>query len=182
MILGHKEHGLLALAAPLGELLAIGVVGALAELGPPSTPAVPLLLVPVPSRSRTVRQRGQAPTTALTRVAAARLTRAGHPSRCVPLLRTRAGVADQSGLGEEERALNLAGAFRTHAPTLRRLARDARAVHVVVCDDVLTTGATAAEAQRALRSVGLPPIAAVAVAATQRRRVVGVRLSDPVPR
>ena len=130
-------------------------------------PPAPLLLVPVPSRSRTVRQRGHAPTTRLTRVAAARLTQLGRPARCAPLLRTRPGVADQSGLDAGARAVNLAGAFRAHAPSLRALARSGRPVHVVVCDDVLTTGATAAEAQRALRSVGLPPVAAVAVAATQ---------------
>jgi predicted amidophosphoribosyltransferase len=169
MILGHKEHGLLALAAPLGELLAIAVAHALDELAPSATSGALLVLVPVPSRLRTIRQRGHSPTTSLTRIAAARLTEMGRVARCVCLLRTRPGVADQSGLGAEERAANLAGAFRTHAPSLRRLARGGRAVHVVVCDDVLTTGATAAEAQRALRSVGLPPVAVVAVAATQRR-------------
>ncbi|HEX4472962.1 MAG TPA: ComF family protein [Nocardioides sp.] len=168
MILGHKEHGLLALATPLGELLAVAVAEALAALVSPL--AAPLLLVPVPSRSRTVRQRGHAPTTRLTRVAATRLTELGFPARCEPLLRTRPGVADQSGLDADARAVNLAGAFRTHAPSLRALARSGRAVHVVVCDDVLTTGATAAEAQRALRSVGLPPVAVVVVAATRRRR------------
>ena len=67
------------------------------------------------------------------------------------------------------RAANLAGALRAHPPALRRLALAGRPVHVLVCDDVLTTGATAAEAQRALRDVGLPPLGVVAVAATRRR-------------
>jgi predicted amidophosphoribosyltransferase len=169
MILGHKERRLLGLARPLGELLASAVAAALADLVPTSDRSVPVLLVPVPSRATTVRQRGHEPTTSLVRVAAAGLTAAGRPTRCVSLLRTRGGLADQSGLGAEARQLNLAGAFRTHAPALRALARSGERFHVVVCDDVLTTGATAAEAQRALRSVGLAPVAAVAVAATRRR-------------
>jgi predicted amidophosphoribosyltransferase len=168
MILGHKERRLLALATPLGELLALAVAAAVAERGAEIGAAL-LVLVPVPSRPSTVRQRGHAPTTSLVHVAAARLTRLGLPARCCPLLRTRWGLADQSGLDAAARQLNLAGAFRVHAPALRRLVRLARPVHVVVCDDVLTTGATAAEAQRALRAVGLPPLAAVAVAATRRR-------------
>ena len=173
MILGHKEHRLLALAGPLGELLAAAVTAAVGDLLAGEADPVPLLLVPVPSRPSTVRERGHEPTTSLVRVAAARLNALGRPALCVSLLRTRSGLADQSGLDARARATNLAGAFRAHPPALRRLARLGRPVHVLVCDDVLTTGATAAEAQRALRGVGLPPIAAVAVAATRRRRPVG---------
>ena len=173
MILGHKEHRLLALAGPLGELLAAAVSAAVGDLLAGEADPVPLLLVPVPSRPSTVRERGHEPTTSLVRVAAARLNALGRPALCVSLLRTRSGLADQSGLDAGARATNLAGAFRAHPPALRRLARLGRPVHVLVCDDVLTTGATAAEAQRALRGVGLPPIAAVAVAATRRRRPVG---------
>jgi predicted amidophosphoribosyltransferase len=169
MILGHKEHRLLALARPLGELLASAVSAAANDVLAGNADPALLLLVPVPSRPSTVRERGHEPTTSLVRVAAARLTTLGRPARCVSLLRTRAGLADQSGLDAGARAVNLAGAFRAHAPTLRRLARLRRPVHVLVCDDVLTTGATAAEAQRALRAIGLSPVAAVAVAATRRR-------------
>lgn len=166
MIVGHKEHRLLALAHPLGSLLAAAISTALHDLRP--TPA-PVILVPVPSRPSTVRQRGHSPTTSLTRVAAALLRARGLDATCLPLLRTRPGLADQSGLDAAGRAANLAGALRCHPPALRRLARTRRPVHAVVCDDVLTTGATAAEAQRALRAVGLSPLAVVAVAATRRR-------------
>jgi predicted amidophosphoribosyltransferase len=166
MVLGHKEHRLLALARPLGDLLASAVAAAVADLDP--EPA-PLLLVPVPSRPATLRQRGHDATGSLVRAAAARLRADGLSSHAVALLRTRSGLADQSGLGAAARAVNLAGALRVHPPALRRLARAGRPLHLVVCDDVLTTGATAAEAQRALRGVGLPPLAVAAVAATQRR-------------
>lgn len=169
MVLAHKERRVLALAVPLGELLALAVAAAVHELLPGPAGAVPLVLVPVPSRSGTVRQRGHDPTSSLVQVAARRLSATGRPAECVHLLRTRRGVADQSGLGAEARAANLAGAFRVHPPALRSLARAVSQAHVVVCDDVLTTGATAAEAQRVLRSVGLPALAAVAVAATRRR-------------
>ncbi len=168
MVLGHKEHHLLGLARPLGELLALAVATALDDLLAGGSSA-DLVLVPVPSRPGSVRQRGHDPTTNLVRAAAARLTTWGTPATCLPLLRTRPGLADQAGLDAPARALNLAGAFRAHAPAVRRLARAGRPLHVVVCDDVLTTGATAAEAQRALRAVGLPPLAVVAVAATRRR-------------
>ena len=171
MVVGHKERRLLALARPLGDLLARAVHAALDDLRATDTP---VLLVPVPSRPSSTRARGYAPTLALTRAAAARLAAYDVEAACVSLLRTRAGVADQGGLDAAARALNLSGALRTHPPALRRLAgRTAsgrvRPAHLVVCDDVLTTGATAAEAQRVLRAVGLPPLAVAVVAATRRR-------------
>lgn len=166
MVVGHKEHRLLSLATPLGDLMALTVSAVLSDLRPRRAR---VLLVPVPSRPGSTRQRGHEPTLAITRVAAALVRQGGVDAACLALLRTRAGLADQSGLDATARAANLAGALRVHPQGLRRLGRAGRPVHVVVCDDVLTTGATAAEAQRALRSVGLAPLAVVAVAATRRR-------------
>jgi len=90
------------------------------------------------------------------------------------LLRTRPGLQDQAGLDAEARAANLAGSMTCPSAGPRRLARRAGRgtfrARFVVCDDVLTTGATAREAQRALESVGLE-VAAIAVVAATRRRV-----------
>jgi predicted amidophosphoribosyltransferase len=78
-------------------------------------------------------------------------------------------MLDQSGLDARARAANLAGSIHCPSPALRRLARRHPAARVVVCDDVLTTGATAREAQRALEGVGLRVVAIATVAATTRR-------------
>ena len=78
------------------------------------------------------------------------------------------GAADQAGLDARGRAANVAGSMRCPSAALARLARRRGTAYVVVCDDVLTTGATAREAQRALEAVGLSPVAIAAVAATRR--------------
>jgi predicted amidophosphoribosyltransferase len=52
---------------------------------------------------------------------------------------------------------------------LVRLARRLPRARVLLCDDVITTGATAREAQRALEAVGLTVVGVAAVAATARR-------------
>lgn len=173
MVVGHKDHGQWGFRRDLGGLLADAVLAAVAVV-PPDEPVV---LVPVPSRPGSARRRGYDPTGALARRAAHRLRRDGRRASVAPLLVSSAGVRDQAGLGAAERAVNLAGSMSCPAPRLRRLAQDLARAHVIVCDDVLTTGATAREAQRALVAVGLPPLAVAAVAAT-RRRSAGPGLSS----
>ena len=162
MVLAHKEHGTFSLATPLGTALAAAVRPALAS-------GVPTVLVPVPSRPAVVRARGHDPVLRMTRRAARQLRRDGAPARVVRLLEQRVRVEDQAGLGAGGRTANLAGSMGVHAGHRRALARGGRPVSVVVCDDVLTTGATAREAQRALEDSGVRVRAVVAVAATRKR-------------
>ncbi|MGZ5399557.1 MAG: ComF family protein [Nocardioides sp.] len=163
-LLAHKERHVAGLAAPLATLLASAV-----EAASPR----PVLLVPVPSRPGVVRSRGHDPLLDVVR----RASRLVAGTTVAPLLRSRGVVLDQAGLTAAERAANLAGSLWCPSAGLRRFA--GRTGRVVVCDDVLTTGATAREAQRALAATGLEVCAIAVVAATLRRRTgrEGVELS-----
>jgi predicted amidophosphoribosyltransferase len=170
LVLAHKEQQVLALATPLADLLAHAVseLCALASSGR-DPPFDRVALTPVPSRPAVVRARGHDPLLRVTRCAAGRLRR-DRPGPSGPrivvvrrLLRARGRVRDQAGLTAAERAANLRGAFEC-----RRPARPDDAP-VVVVDDVLTTGATAREAQRALEAAGHVVLGIATVAATRRR-------------
>ena len=172
LVLFHKERGLAVLSPVLGSLLARSVLAALETLGPGDGRVLPVVLVPVPSRAAGVRARGRDATWEMT-VRAARSLNALAPARysvtVARLLRSRRGVRDQAGLDVEERRANLDGSMACSSAALGRLARRVGSAHVVVCDDVLTTGATLGEAQRALAAVGLDVLAHACVAATPRR-------------
>jgi predicted amidophosphoribosyltransferase len=143
-LLRYKERGRRDLAGPLSSLLAEAVV----ELRPVAGAA----LVPIPSSPVAARQRGGDHVSRLAQRAGRRL---GLPVREV--LRLTRIVADQAGLNAAERRTNLAGGLRCCGPP---------AGPAVVVDDILTTGATVAEAIRALRVAQWPVIGAAVVAAT----------------
>ncbi|GAA4808555.1 hypothetical protein GCM10025786_10600 [Nocardioides caeni] len=167
LVIAHKERGILALGAPLGSLLACSITAAVDAVG--ADTRTPLLLVPVPSRPSVVRQRGHDATADIARHAARRLDATGRPAYVAPLLRVRPGIADQAGLDAGQRSANLDHALAVRDRELRRHARRGP-THVVLCDDVITTGASLREAQRALEDVGIRVLAAATVAATRRRR------------
>nr|WP_232531228.1 phosphoribosyltransferase family protein [Microlunatus antarcticus] len=162
----------MGLTRVLGERLALAVLALLAEAGVPDAAGGRVLLVPVPSARRAVRERGFDAGLALARAAARRLPQASATA----LLRPTRRVADQSGLGAHERLANLAGAFRlarghpwSAAHPTRSATRSTPPAVVVVVDDVVTSGASLTEAARALRVAGQPVLGAATVAATQRR-------------
>ncbi|MDN0197213.1 ComF family protein [Streptomyces sp. S.PNR 29] len=179
VLLAHKERGALALAGPLGAALAGAVRAGLDEIrvragldegrvraegGWFGGGAAPVLLVPVPSARGAVRARGHDPARRIALAAAGELRRTGTAARVVSVLRQRRFVADQSGLDFRQRLENLADALAV-TPGGARLLVDGP---VVLVDDLMTTGASLAEAARAVR------------AAVQKRRAAGEQTAWPV--
>lgn len=118
---GHRR-----LDSVLGTLLAQAYVNAGLQAD---------LLVPVPLHSDRLQQRGYNQAALLARVCASQI---GIPCQEDILLRHRA-TPTQVGLGPDERRHNVTGAFRCHAPWLNgQLFRR----HIVIIDDISTTGAT----------------------------------------
>lgn len=162
LVVAHKEHAAYSLSRPLGLLLAASA-GFLAA----HSSSRSVVLVPVPSRGSVVRQRGHDPLLRLTREAAGQLRADGCPAQVSRLLAQDRRVADQAGLDAAARALNLSGSMRVSGS--RRPGHSP----VVICDDVVTTGATLREAQRVLEEAGVVVLGGACVAATRRRSGVG---------
>ena len=166
LVNAHKERGQFAQAGPLGRLLAQAVAELARLLDGAGERTGGTTLVPVPSRSSVVRARGHDPMLRVTRHAAGLLRRSGSRVLVVRALRPVARARDQSGLHAAERAANLHGSMEAtrQAAHLRR-----SGTAVVVTDDVLTTGSTAREAQRALEAAGISVVGIATVAATRKR-------------
>ena len=156
-LVAFKDHGRWSLRDPLGRAL-VGAVAASV-----STYAEPVLLLPVPGSPGSVRARDGDHVRELGIVAARHLRRAGLEAQVVAGLVGVRRRRDQVGLDRAGRAANLSGSMT--ATTAVR-GHDA----VVLIDDLVTTGATLAEATRALGAAGVRPLGAAVVAATRRVR------------
>ncbi|MCR2816136.1 ComF family protein [Microbacterium jiangjiandongii] len=135
-----KEDGRTSLARALAPALA-------AALGACDPHAA---VVPVPASPASVRRRGYRPVELIARRAGA------QPHRLLQLARA---TSDQRGLTRGARSANVAGSMTTRGDV---------DLPVVLVDDVVTTGATLAEAARALRAGGVHVVGAATVAFTAR--------------
>jgi predicted amidophosphoribosyltransferase len=171
-LLAHKEQGRAALARPLGGALARSVRAAIASTDEPgdllpSGRAARVVLVPMPSRRSAVRERGRDPTLAIARHAARVLRSEGGDVSVRPVLRMAGTVQDQSGLDAQARAANLRDAVLLPDRWVAPLSH--HRTHVVLVDDIITTGASLAAAAATLRRTGIEVVGAALVAATRRR-------------
>jgi ComF family protein len=142
VLLALKESGRTDVAKPLGAALAFALARA-------SGPGIEI--VAVPTSKAAWRRRGYDPVALLVRKAGYDLARV--------LVHAR-GTESQKTLGQHERANNL------HGSMLARGSLSGR--RFVLVDDVMTTGATLAEAARALREAGGEVVGSVALAFTPR--------------
>ena len=104
------------------------------------------VLVPIPSSPSNTKKRGFSHTSIMARSLARRVV--GASSR--ELLKSARVRLDQVGLSPSDRVKNLEGAFRADVRGFQGRARP-----VVLVDDVLTSGATMAEAIACLRASGV---------------------------
>ena len=188
-LLALKNAGRTDLLPLLGEGLARSVYELLRVhregLQPESASSVPVevLLVPAPSSAQSVRRRGYAPANLLVQEAARQLNkrlpasvrvRAVDVIGYVPHNRRGSGASiisdaisgaqnEQKGLGAVGRAERMHGALRVMEPALcaGRVS--------IICDDVVTTGATASEMVRVLQEAGSRVLGVCAVAAVPKK-------------
>jgi predicted amidophosphoribosyltransferase len=159
LLLAYKERGHRALGPGLGAALARAVAAAV--------PRGPVTLVPVPSTAAAVRARGGDHVYRLARAAAGALRAGGREPQVARLLVAAGARRDSAGLDAAQRRDNRAGAFRARPAVVPDRALTA---HVVLVDDLVTTGATLAEAARVLRAVPVGTLSGAVVAAAVRRR------------
>lgn len=194
-LLALKNAGRTDLLPLLGEGLARSVYELLRVhregLQPESVSSVPVevLLIPAPSSAQSVRRRGYAPANLLVQEAARQLNKrlpASVRVRAVDVIgyvpRTQRGSGasfssrvgssllgaseaknEQKSLGAVGRAERMHGALRVMEPALcaGRVS--------VICDDVVTTGATASEMVRVLQESGSRVLGVCAVAAVPKK-------------
>jgi ComF family protein len=149
VLLALKESGRTDVARTLGATLAVAIDRAAA-------PGVEVVSVPT-SRSAW-RRRGYDPVALLCR-------KSGHVTSRVLVARRR--TASQKTLGADDRQSNLRGSMAARGSLAGR--------RFILVDDVVTTGATLAEAARAISEAGGEVVAAAALAFTPRLSMAPVR-------
>lgn len=128
-----KYRGWRGLGAPLGQRMAC--------VAWPQEAHEPAIVTAVPTTARRQRERGYNQA----RLLADSLAHASS-RETRPLLLRHSGTRTQTTLQPAARAANVAGAFVPAA--------DVTGLHIILVDDVLTTGATAAECARVLAAAG----------------------------
>ena len=146
LVTGLKFRARMNCARLLGTLLTAGLEKAGAEL--------PEVIIPVPLHPTRLRERGFNQALEIARIPSRHFGLPIDTHHC----RRQLATAPQSGLEAKERRRNIRGAFA--------VADGLAARHVVLLDDVVTTGSTVAELARMLKRAGVERVEVWAVAKT----------------
>jgi predicted amidophosphoribosyltransferase len=155
-VVAYKERGRRDLSPVLAALLGVAV-SSVADENTHDLDRASVVLVAVPSSRAASRARGGAHLPRLVRRVAREYGTATVPG----LLHLQRAVRDSVGLSVAERVENVAGAMAATAGPPPGAA-------ALIVDDIVTTGATLAEAARALQVAGWPVIGAAVIAAALR--------------
>lgn len=157
LVVAHKDADRLDAGRILAALLAVVIDLALDTLERP-------VLVPIPSSAAARRHRGRDPLLEMLQ-----RTKLVRPVPVAASLHQQRRVSDQARLGHAERRVNVHGSIAVRAGWSTAL----RGADIVLIDDVVTTGATLAEATRAViehpaLGASVSSVCAAAICATQR--------------
>ena len=151
-----KYRGNARVARLLGELLAEELTGWLAELPETEGVCAPLL-VPIPLAKKRQRERGFNQSELLAKEMT-RLCAGVIELKTDALFKTKETESQTQSKNRESRINNLNGCFAVKNP------EEVKGRNIVLVDDVATTGATLAEARKALLAAGARKVFAVTVA------------------
>ena len=176
MIHALKYDGILPVAERLGELLADAVMKLECDS---NVPHADLLVIAVPMHATKRKQRGFNHAELLAKAAVRELHRR-RPDWTLTLeggvLERRKATLSQAGLSPHQRRANLRGVFFVAHPEL------VKGRHVLLIDDIYTTGATARACSQVLRRAGAASVRVATVARPQREDAVAPQLeADEIP-
>ena len=167
-LLAYKERGRHRLARPLGVLLAAAIAEAAVRAG--GGAGVPVLVLPVPSTARAVRQRHGDHLARLATHAVRRLRAAGWQADLTQPLRALPRP-DSASLDASTRVAVAENSLRIRTSRIRVLRRALTMKGtLIVVDDIVTTGATLAAVTGRLGEVNMQVAGAAVLAATRLRR------------
>jgi predicted amidophosphoribosyltransferase len=178
-LLAYKEKGRHRLARPLGALLAAAIAEAAVRGG--GGPAVPMLVLPVPSTARAVRQRHGDHMARLAVHAVRRLRDAGWQADVTQPLRALPRP-DSVSLDAAARVAVAENSLRIRPSRIRVLRRALTMKGtLIVVDDIVTTGSTLAAVTTRLEEVNMQVAGAAVLAATRLRKATSSSLGRLPP-
>jgi phosphoribosylpyrophosphate synthetase len=169
LIIAFKDRGEWSLRTVLARLLTRSICDLLLNVDDRERSATtPVLLVPIASTSSSIRIRDADPISDLAVSAARTMRRSGFDVRASRVLMMRSGHRDHVGLSRSERETNMRNAFAVDG-------RHRADGVVVLVDDVVTSGASLAAAQRALSMAGYRVVGAAVIARSGHKQQTGDR-------